>query len=191
MIQPNPIPFHKISDIKFFLFFFLPVHPAYVYGPLVPGTKIAKNDFGSLSTVAYFWQAVLPEGGSAVTIKRDKHPVAPFNVDVRDVARAHVLALTAPLTSEVGRKRIIVAGPSMPWIDAVVHLKKAMPELGDRLPTVAEGAAEEPPLPALSGSMNRAEKLLGMKPEEMVDWKKTAEDTVKCILEVEQQWKAE
>ena len=167
------------------------VHPPYVYGPFIPGTKIAKNDFFSLSTVGLFWQAVLPEGGSSVTIGRDKHTIAPFNVDVRDVARAHVLALTAPLASEVGRKRIIVIGESMPWLDVVLHLKKVMPELGDRLPTVAEGAAEEPPLQVMSCSMKRAEELLGMKPEEMGDWRKTAEDTVRCILETEKEWNAE
>ena len=79
-----------------------------MYGPFIPGTKIAKNDFFGPSTVGLFWQAVLPDGGSSVTIGREKHTIAPFNVDVRDVACAHVLALTAPLASEVGRKRIIV-----------------------------------------------------------------------------------
>ena len=167
------------------------VHPSYVYGPLVPSTKIAKGDFGSLSSVAYFWQVVLPEGGSSVTMDRDEHPIGPINVDVRDVARAHVLALTAPLASEVGRKRIIVSGPTMAWVDAVIYLRKAMPELRDRLPTVAEGAEEKPHLKAMTGSMKRAEELLGMKAEGMMDWRKMAEDTVKCILEVEKEWKAE
>ena len=162
-----------------------------MYGPFIPGTKIAKNDFFSLSTVGLFWQAVLPEGGSSVTIGRDKHTIAPFNVDVRDVARAHVLALTAPLASEVGRKRIIVIGKSMPWLDAVIHLKKVMQEFEDRLPTVAEDAAETPPLQVMSCSTKRAEELLGMKPEDMVDWRRMTEDTVKSILEIEKQWKAE
>ena len=153
--------------------------------------QIAKIDFFGLSTAGLFWQAVLPEGGSSVSIGREKHTIAPFNVDVRDVARAHVLALTAPLASEVGRKRIIVIGESMPWLDVVIHLKKVMPELGDRLPTVAEGAAEKPPLQVMSCSMKRAEELLGMKPVEMVDWRKTAEDTVKCILKIEGEWNDE
>ena len=162
-----------------------------MYGPLVPGTKIQKNDFDSLSTISYFWQAVLPEGGSSVTIGREKHAIAPFNVDVRDVARAHVLALSTPLASEVGRKRIIVIGESMPWLDAVIHLRKVMPELQDRLPTIVEGAAEAPPLQVMSCSTKRAEELLGMKPEDMVNWRRMTEDTVKCILEIEKQWTTE
>ena len=79
----------------------------------------------------------------------------------------------------------------MPWLDAVMYLKKVMPELQDRLPTVAEDAAEAPPLQVMSCSTKRAEELLGMKPEDMVDWRRMTEDTVKCILEIEKQWKAE
>ena len=106
------------------------------------------------------------------------------------VSKDGEVALMAGLT-RFPCARIIVIGESMPWLDVVLHLKKVMPELGDRLPTVAEGAAEEPPLQVMSCSMKRAEELLGMKPEEMVDWRKTAEDTVRCILETEKEWNAE
>lgn len=154
----------------------------------MPGTKIAKGDYAALSSVEYFWKAVLPEGGSSVTIDREPQPVLPITVDVRDAARAHILALTAPLASEVGPKRFIVVGPSIWWLDAVIHLRKVMPELSDRLPTIAEGAEEKPSLPIITGDVTRTKEVLGL--EEYIDWKKTVEDTVKSILEVEKSWEA-
>lgn len=154
----------------------------------MPGTKIAKGDYASLSTIDYFWKAVLPEGGSSVTIDRVPQLVIPITVDVRDAARAHVLALTAPLASEIGQKRFLVTGPSLTWLDAVIHLREVMPELADRLPTLAEGANEKPPLPVITGDVSRTEEVLGLG--EYIDWRKTAEDTVESILEVEKSWEA-
>lgn len=165
---------------------FFVVHPPYVYGPLVPGVKVAKAEKDAFSTFSYFWKEVMPEGGSAVTIDRVPQVVAAINVDVRDIARAHVLALTAPLASEVGPKRLIVAGPSMPWIDIVAHLRKTMPEIKDRLPTIVEGAVERERLKVMTFDVTRTAEVLGLK--EYIDWRKTAEDTVKCILEVERSW---
>lgn len=164
------------------------VHPTYTYGPFLPGIKIAKGDYGSLSTIDFLWKAILPEGGSSVILDREQQFIGPINVDVRDAARAHVLALTAPPTSQVGRKRLIVTGPSMSWVDAVAHLRKAMPELADRLPTLADGAAEKPPLTVISGDVKRTEEVLGLG--EYIDWRKTAEDTVRSILEIEKSWAA-
>lgn len=123
-----------------------------------------------------------------MTIDRLPQAVTAVTVDVRDAARAHVLALTAPLASEIGMKRLFVSGPSMTWFDSVLHLRKALPELADRLPTIAEGAAEKPPIPVITADLTRTEEVLGMG--EYIDWRKTAEDTAKTILEVEKSWKA-
>ena len=70
------------------------VNPTFVYGPFAPGTKIDKGDIRALSTAALFYQAVLPQGGSASnTIDRTPQSIAaPLTIDVRDVARAHILA---------------------------------------------------------------------------------------------------
>ena len=158
------------------------MNPPFFYGPFAPGWSNPEASRSALSTNEMLYDLLRPNGPL---------PRRPSYIDVRDVARSLVNALRAPPTSEVGRKRIIVIGESMPWLDVVLHLRKVMPELGDRLPAVAEGAAKEPPLQVMSCSMKRAEELLGMKPGEMVDWRKTAEDTVRCILETEKEWNAE
>lgn len=155
---------------------------------MVPDTKVPKDYKKSVSSFNLFWNDVLPEEGSSVTIDRVPQPAAAITVDVRDVARAHILALTAPLASEVGPKRLIVAGPSMTWIDSVAHLRKVMPELEHRLPKIADGAAERDPLPVMSFDVSRTEEVLGLG--EYIDWRKTAEDTAKCILEIEKSWEA-
>lgn len=162
------------------------VNPTFVYGPFAPGTKIQKGDIKALSTAAFFYQAVLPSGGPANTIDRVPQAPPPLTVDVRDVARAHILALRAPPSAQVGRKRLIVSGPSMSWLDAVLHLRGALPELKARLPAVAEGAEEKAPLKTMRVDVSRAAGVLGLT--EYVDWRRTAEDTAKSLLEVEKSW---
>lgn len=162
------------------------VNPTFVYGPFAPGTKIQKGDIKALSTAAFFYQAVLPSGGPANTIDRVPQAPPPLTVDVRDVARAHILALRAPPSAQVGRKRLIVSGPSMSWLDAVLHVRGALPELKARLPAVAEGAEEKAPLKTMRVDVSRAAGVLGLT--EYVDWRRTAEDTAKSLLEVEKSW---
>lgn len=162
------------------------VHMPFVYGPLAPGVKIAKGDNASLSTLYYFGQEIMPEGGSSVIIDRIPQMWPAITIDVRDVARAHILALTAPPASEVGRKRLIISGPSFSWVDAVDHLRKVMPELSDRLATPAEGAVEKEPLKVVTFDTKKAEDILGLR--EYIDWKKTVVDATKSILEVERSW---
>lgn len=155
---------------------------------MIPEMKITKEYKDLVSSFNIFWHAVLPDGGSSVTIDRTPQSYGAITVDVRDVARAHVLALTAPLASEIGRKRLIVAGQSMSWIDVVAHLHKVMPELKARLPTIAKGAEEKEPLRGMKFDVTRAEEVLGLG--EYIAWRKTAEDTAKNILDIEKSWEA-
>ena len=167
---------------------FYTVNPTFVYGPFAPGTKIDKGDIRALSTAALFYQAVLPQGGSASnTIDRTPQSIAaPLTIDVRDVARAHVLALRAPPETQVERKRLLITGASFAWFDAVVHLRRAIPEISERLPRVVEGEEKKPPVPVAGVDVSRAREVLGLK--EYVDWKKTVEDTTRALLEVEKSW---
>ena len=109
-----------------------------------------------------------------------------MTIDVRDVAKAHILALKAPPSSKVGQKRLLITGPSLTWVDSVIHLRKVMPELSDRLPRVAEGAESKEPLVAPTVDTTRAKAVLGI--EEFIDWRKTAEDTTRCLLDIEKRW---
>lgn len=162
------------------------VNPTYVYGPIASGVKVPKGDFKALSTTALFYLHVIPANASTITIDRVPQDDVPVSVDVRDVARAHVLALRAPPTSEVGRKRFPLTGPSLTWIDTVIHLRKVMPEIADRLPKVAEGAESSKSIPCPTVDTARARNVLGL--DRFIDWRTTAEDTVRSLLAIEKEW---
>ncbi len=133
---------------------------------------------------AVFYANVFPKGGSSVDIvsQFDTVPFTLFSVDVRDVAKAHVLALSAPLEKEVGRKRLIVAGKPIPWLDAVEHLRATRPELAERLPNTTNAVKR----PFASVDVGRAARVLELT--EYIDWKKTVDDTADSLLAVEKEW---
>jgi nucleoside-diphosphate-sugar epimerase len=93
------------------------INPYYILGPLLdddPGTSaslILRLMDGSIPMSARFYFPV---------------------VDVRDVAEAHVRAMTSP---NAGGHRFPVAGPPMAFIDVAHIIRKAMPEFSKRLPT--------------------------------------------------------
>jgi nucleoside-diphosphate-sugar epimerase len=64
-----------------------------------------------------------------------------MNVDVRDVARAHVLALKLPPSSTP--KRFILSTSMFTLTDVVALLAEKRPELKERLPVIT---GREPPL---------------------------------------------
>lgn len=162
------------------------VNPAFVYGPLAVGVSIPKGNIQALSTTGLFYANVLPSNASNITLDRSPQTYLPISVDVRDVARAHVLALRSPPANEVGRKRIPIAGPKLTWIDSVIHLRKVMPELASRLPKVAPEAEFSESQPSPSVDTSRAKAILGL--DQYISWQKTAEDTARSLLEVERSW---
>lgn len=133
---------------------------------------------------AVFYANVLPKGGSSVDIV-NQFDVAPYslvNVDARDAAKAHVLALSAPLEKEVGRKRILVVSGMITWLDAVEYLRATRPELASRLPNTSKAVKS----PSAGADVRRAATVLGLT--EYIDWKKTVDDTVDSLLAVEKEW---
>jgi len=152
------------------------INPPFIYGPYLPGTKVKESDLGSLRR---FYLNVLPkEGGKLAPIQFDP----PMTVDVRDVAKAHVLALESPPPSKVGQKRILVAGPNISYRDAVNHLSIARPNLKGRLPDASEAQWTT----IATVDVSRARDVLGLT--EYTDWKKTVEDTADSLLAAEKTW---
>lgn len=143
------------------------------------GTRIQKGDTSALSTSGIFYGKVL--GGSATKLEHPQTPTA-HTIDVRDVAKAHILALTAPPPSQVGRKRLLIAGPSLTWKNAIEHLKKARPELADRLPDTNAAGVEK-----IGGiDTSRSAEVLDL--QEYIEWQKTAEDTADSLLAIMKEW---
>ena len=157
------------------------VKPPFIYGPFVKGTKIPKGRLETYSTAGAFYRNLFPVGGSAIRLKPIQES-APLTVDVRDVAKAHVIALTSPPSSEVGRKRLIIAGRGFFWKEAVDHLRVVRSGLKDRLPDPSEAQF----LDVVTLDVSRAREVLGLT--EYVDWKKTVEDCADSLLEIEASW---
>jgi nucleoside-diphosphate-sugar epimerase len=105
----------------------------------------------------------------------------PLNVDVRDVARAHVLALNVPPSDEL--KRFIISTSTFTWKEAVEFIAKARPELKGRLPVVT---GNEPPVPpSATLDTSATEKILGL--ENYVKWQDTLLDTIDDLLRAEKE----
>ncbi len=106
-------------------------------------------------------------------------------IDVRDVAKAHILALTSPLTSaspEIGRKRILIGGPNWFWKDAVELLYETRPQYREKLSDASDAVRTD----VATIDNSRAKEVLGLT--EFVDWKDTVQDTADALIEVLKTW---
>ncbi|KAK7022941.1 hypothetical protein VNI00_016831 [Paramarasmius palmivorus] len=123
-----------------------------------------------------------------ITGDRDGPAHPSFNighlVDVRDIAKAHVLALDAPKIP--GRhKRMIIHGDIFKWKDAVEVIRKAHPELAPRLLSAdaLPSAQTDAPLDTTFAS-----EVLGLK--EYVPWQESVLAAIEVCLEHERRFKA-
>lgn len=117
------------------------------------------------------------------------HPVFTW-VDVRDVALAHVRAMTASLSSSVvggygggggrgrGRGRFYVVAGHFSNKQLAEAIRRSHPDLADRLPP--EDAEDDLPADVYGFDNTRSREVLGL---EYLDLEKSVADTVDSILE--------
>ena len=86
--------------------------------------------------------------------------IPPLNVDVRDVAQAHVLALKVPPSADEP-KQFIISSSRFTWKEAIPLIAQARPELEGRLPVITGKEPAVPPFAILDTSAT--EKILGLK----------------------------
>ena len=152
------------------------IHPSYIYGPFGPGQVY---DTPASGTNRYIYALIAGVPGRPVSGYDPAVRGAPMNVDVRDVARAHVLALKLPPSSMP--KRFILSTSTFTWTDAVALLAEKRPELKERLPVVT---GREPPLgPVAKLDTSKTESVLGM--ENYIKWQDTVLDTIDDQLRIE------
>ncbi|KAJ7187346.1 hypothetical protein C8R46DRAFT_1025213 [Mycena filopes] len=155
------------------------LNPPFFYGPFTPHFPVPAGDFGALSTDLQIYNLLFKDG---------KFPSKSRHVDVRDVAQAHVRALTSRPTAEVGRKRIILASPTgWPFRQTVEFIAKERPALKERLIT-AEPQVQ--PFDVLPMDFARVEEVLGMKVSDFHSTEETTLDTVDALVAVEEQWRS-
>jgi len=99
------------------------VLPPAIFGSYVPNFSVTSRD--NLGTNGYVYSLIADSA----------YPQMPVGhlVNVRDVARAHVVALSVPPIP--GRdKRIIVSSSTFTWRGAADLIRRKRPELKERLP---------------------------------------------------------
>ena len=152
------------------------IHPSYVYGPLGRGQVYNAPSSG---TNRYIYALIDGAPDRPVSGYDPAVRGPPVNVDVRDVARAHVLALKVPPSEEV--KRFVVSSSRFTWVEAVELLAQARPELKGRLPIITSDVPPVQPFATLDTSTT--ESVLGLK--DYIKWQDTILDTVDDLLRVE------
>ena len=155
------------------------IHPSYIYGPLGSGQVYSTPAAG---TNRYVYALIDGAPDRPVSAYDPAQRAPPLHVDVRDVARAHVLALkVAPSPDAV--KRFVISSSRFTWKEAIELIAKARPELKGRLPVIT---GKEPALqPFATLDTSTTEAVLGLK--EYVEWQDTVLDTIDDLLRVEKE----
>jgi len=149
------------------------INPPMIYGPPIQATNSAEELNTSSATI----YALLTK------LKELPDDRLPLFCAVKDVARAHVLALEK---KGVHNKRLIIcADEPFTWRMAVEYLKEKKPELSDRLPPVPKEPAPERTIAKLDTTLARKE--LGMQ---FQPWQEMLTETIDSLLALEKEWKA-
>ena len=151
------------------------MNPTWFIGPFAPEWVPSKMELSAIST-NYLIRDLLRTDGPGFP--------DPSTIDVRDVARAAVLSLRGPPTSQVGRKRFLLSSPWFSSSEAVEYIAQIRPDLKDRL---SEAAKHSGPVPESNFDTSRVKELLGF---EFTDWHKTISDAVESVLKLEADWKS-
>jgi nucleoside-diphosphate-sugar epimerase len=117
-------------------------------------------------------------------------------VDVRDVAKAHILALTSKPSSELGpggarRKRFVLVAPDS------ASIRSGLTILKEKRGSVVEGRLADidtvqdvpPREEGLRYYREELGEIVGFKEEMYKKWEETIVDAVDSILEIENIWK--
>ncbi|KAF5361259.1 hypothetical protein D9758_010316 [Tetrapyrgos nigripes] len=145
--------------------------PPAIYGPLVPNFPVASRS--SLSTDGYVYD-LISQG-------LDTWPGLPIAdmVDVRDIARAHAVALDFPPLS--GRdKRFIISSGKYSWKKVADLIRKERPELASRLPREDLEAPAQTTAPV---DVSFTEDVLGFK--DYIAWEETFLAAIDSVLVLE------
>ncbi|KAI9443362.1 NAD-P-binding protein [Lactarius indigo] len=155
------------------------IHLSYVYGPLGSGQVYHTPATG---TNQHVYEFIAGPPGRPVPPYDPVIRFPPLSVDVRDVARAHVLALKLPPSSE-SPKRFVLSTTTFTSKEAIELLAEKRPELKERLPVIT---GNEPLLgPVATLDTSKTESELGMR--NYVKWQDTVLDTVDDLLRVEKE----
>ncbi|KAJ7048712.1 hypothetical protein C8F01DRAFT_1188614 [Mycena amicta] len=155
------------------------LNPTFFFGPLTKNYPIPPVPTMSTFSTNYMIYNLLFAKGVFP-------PVATTYIDVRDVAAAHVRALAAPPTAQVGRKRIILSAPTGWSVSQILDfIATERPGLTGRLTSVLT----ETKLDVLPLDWTRVEQVLGMHKADFRKTEETMLETVDDLVRVEGVWR--
>jgi nucleoside-diphosphate-sugar epimerase len=154
------------------------IHPSYVYGPF--GTGQVYNS-PATGTNEFIFALIAGEPDRPVPGYDPAIRAPPLHVDVRDVARAHVLALKVPASDTP--KRFILSTSTFTWTEAIEFIAQARPELKGRLPVIT---GKEPPVPP-SATLDTSATGAILRLKSFVKWQDTVLDTIDDLLRAEKE----
>jgi len=134
----------------------------------------------SLGTNRLIYQLITGEGGRPLPPQ-----FAPYAIDVRDAARAHIAALELPKGAVQKQKRFIISGGVVLLPETVEYISKTRPELKDRLPSIENPAPLPGPLSTIDTSL--AKEYLNMT--DYIPMQDTVIATLDSLVRVEKTWK--
>jgi nucleoside-diphosphate-sugar epimerase len=158
------------------------INPPYLYGPATKEfiAGIPTPNLSAISTLINIYKLLNTEGA---------YPDYPLYIDVRDVAKAHIGALSSPPPSSAGRKRIHINSPhDTVFADIIVAIREKRPQLKDRLTKVDPPQFPFKKLPSLD--LARVKEVTGLTEADFVPVNDTFVESIDSILELEKQWKA-
>jgi len=156
-------------------------NPPFFYGPFAEGFNMPTPNYYAMSTNLYIYRLLTHTG---------PFPTSPRYIDVRDAAKAHVLALKSPLSSEpgIGRKRMIISSIYPFEYKRFLELvREKRPELAGRLTTSVVPDIDKATL-MIPFDAERVEKVLGFKRKDYTTFEDTMLDAVDSILALETDW---
>ncbi|KAI0639042.1 NAD-P-binding protein [Trametes polyzona] len=158
------------------------VNPPFFIGPFAPNFRFSDALIKELSTNLLFYELLKSDGTFPSP--------ALLSVDVRDVARATVLSLTAPARSAAPgeRKRLLLFPHAVSWKDVAEYVVAARPELKDRISKAALSGQYPHPAPPNPVDNTKTLRILGLEP---IDWKTAVLDAVDSYIEVEKKFAKE
>jgi nucleoside-diphosphate-sugar epimerase len=107
-------------------------------------------------------------------------------VDVRDAAKAHVLAVSAPPVPGTD-KRLLVYSGTFTWEAVVEVIHKARPELASRFPAES---AKHPPQTTAPLDTSFAEEVIGLRKADYIPLEQTILATLDSVVEWEKKYRA-
>ena len=151
------------------------VIPPTIFGPLAPNYPLPK-DRGGLSTIEFVYELITGP---------NTYPHVPLGhmIDVRDVAKAHIMSLSVPPLKNRD-KRFLIASRVFTWKETAELFGRERPEIASRLP----GEGEVPPVQNNAPyDTSLTEEVLGFKADMYIPWEKTMLDSIDEALRWERQ----